>query len=48
MAIAIYGLALLVVLLFERDGLAGIVNRVLDRVEQYRTRRSGLKPRGES
>lgn len=45
MAIAIYGLALLVVLLFERDGLAGIVNRVLDRLAQYRarSRKGGLK-----
>jgi branched-chain amino acid transport system permease protein len=45
MAVAIYGLALLIVLLFERDGLAGIVNRTLDRVVQWRAgRRRAPRP----
>lgn len=49
LAVAIYGLALLLVLLFERDGIAGIVNRLLDRIVQFRSRsrRAESEPEGQ-
>lgn len=47
LSVAVYGLALLIVLLFERDGLVGIVNRVLDAVvKRVRGRRAASTQSG--
>jgi branched-chain amino acid transport system permease protein len=39
LAVAIYGLVLLLVLLFERDGIVGLVNRGVDQLSGIRRRR---------